>query len=232
MQREFTSLSTPSAPQSFLLLVFLFPLPNHNARAPAPQHTFAARVDGPTQSGCADACVAGESPPDICWARARWCWRRCSRQMRVAARIADACDLQMQLPPMAHGARAAAAAPARTDRLTLFVATTYVGKIDVELDPPAKPTLQPPAYRGTEVLGPTAVRCRAPLIHGTHATVARTDGKSTSRRAHAPHMTQTNGSGSTILAFRFRSLLRWPQGPPYQLSLTNPIRILGLTSDR
>ena len=58
------------------------------------------------------------------------------------------------------------------------------------------------------------------------------DGK-TSRRAHAPHMTQTNGSaGSTILAFRFRSLLRWPQGPPYQLSLTNPIRILGLASDR
>ena len=57
--------------------------------------------------------------------------------------------------------------------MTLFVATTYDGKIDVELDPPAKPTLQPPAYRGTEVLGPTAVRCRAPLIHGTHATVAR-----------------------------------------------------------
>ena len=49
----------------------------------------------------------------------------------------------------------------RTDRP---LATTYVGKIDVELDPPAKPTLQPPAYRGTEVLGPTAVRCRAPLI--------------------------------------------------------------------
>ena len=58
----------------------------------------------------------------------------------------------------------------RTDRP---LATTYVGKIDVELDPSAKPTLQPPTYRGTEVLGPTAVRCRAPLIHGTHATVAR-----------------------------------------------------------
>ena len=49
----------------------------------------------------------------------------------------------------------------RTDRP---LATTYVGKIDVELDPSAKPTLQPPTYRGTEVLGPTAVRCRAPLI--------------------------------------------------------------------
>ena len=69
--------------------------------------------------------------------------------------------------------------------LTLFVGTTYVGKIDVELDPPGKPTLQPPTYRGTEVLGPTAVRCRAPLIHGTHATVAP-DGRQNTSRTHAP----------------------------------------------
>ena len=223
-------MSTPSAPQSFLLLVFLFPLPNHNARAPAPQHTFAARVDGPTQSGCADACVAGESPPDICWARARWCWRRCSRQMRVAARIADACDLQMQLPPMAHGARAAAAAPPHgpTARHNLRRQNRRRAGSLRQAHPPAT-NLQ--GHRSSRA---HRVRCRAPLIQDPRYRRAERSmrQKHIAPCAHAPHMTQTNGSGSTILAFRFRSLLRRPQGPPYQLSLTNPIRILGLTSDR
>ena len=140
------------------------------------------RASSPTARGthaecCADACVAGESPPDICWARARWCRRRCSRQMRVAARIADACDLQMQLPPMAHGARAAAAAPPHgaPDALSphnLRRRNRPRAGSRRQAHPPATNLL---GHRGSTAH--RAVRCRAPLIHGTHATVQGGSGR-------------------------------------------------------
>ena len=78
--------------------------------------------------------------------------------MRVAARIPDACDLQMQLSHQWRTERARRQLRHRTERLTLCRRTTYVGEIDLELDPAAKPTLQPPTYWGTEGPRPTE-RC-------------------------------------------------------------------------